>query len=146
MRYHEFMDIMDLLRRFFGDRADVEVAYFFGSRARGEASLASDTDVAVLFNESSGDPAELSAHLMETIARETGQNPGVDVVDLDRTSPVLAHRVVREGRLILSRCESRRVGFEVAALRRYVDTAPLRRIFHEAQSRRIAERRFGHPA
>jgi hypothetical protein len=49
---------------------------------------------------------------------------------------VIAHQVVRYGRVLYEAQPGARVDYEVAVLRRYEDTAPLRRL----QDRRLLER------
>jgi predicted nucleotidyltransferase len=108
---------------------EVLVAYLFGLRARGDARPGSDVDIAVVLD----DPerlarrsrydceAELTAAFMRTLG-----NSNVDVVLLHRASPLLAHRVVRDGQVALCRDETARVRAEVHAMQRYLDTEPLR--------------------
>ena len=88
----------------------VEVAFLFGSRARGEDHEHSDIDVAVTFeglepgdSEYNGTLFGLSADLASALDTDD-----VDVVDLDRASPTLARTVLDEGdRLVGSEQEVR---------------------------------------
>jgi len=76
-------------------------------------------------------------------ALSTGIEEQVDLVVLNKASPLLAHEVVRNGKLVFCRDPDRRVAFETDAFRRYVDTEPLRRIQAQYLERRIAEGKFG---
>lgn len=60
----------------------------------------------------------------------------VDVVILNQAKPVIAYEVVCSGRVLYEAQPGTRVDYEVAVLRRYVDTEPLRRL----QDRRLLER------
>jgi predicted nucleotidyltransferase len=102
--------------------------YLFGSVARGEAGPASDVDVAVLF--ASDPPATLDApqFAMEAeLERLLGRE--VQVVALNRASPDLVHRVLRDGRLVLDRDRSARIRFEVRSRNEYFDMALVRRLY-----------------
>ena len=123
-----------------GAHDEVAVAYLFGSAARGEGGPGSDLDVAVLLASPPPRTLRYRARLMEELTRACGVP--VDVVLLDEAPPALAGRVVQEGQLMLSRDESARVRFETDALRRYFDTAPLRRELDRGLISSLSETRF----
>jgi uncharacterized protein len=119
-----------------GERRRVAAAYLFGSEARGTAARRSDVDVAVLYE---GDPPpglaglgiELAGDLERLLRRP------VDVVSLNRASPDLVHRVLRDGHLLLDRDPSRRIAFEVRSRNEYFDLLPYLRRYRglEGESR-----------
>lgn len=114
----------------------VQVAYLFGSRARGEGREGSDVDVAVL---GAAEPLSLASDL------EAAAGARVDLVQL-RSAPVeLAARVVQEGVRLLVRDEAARVDHHAEVLDRYFDTEPMREILARGQAIRIKEGRFGRP-
>ena len=137
-------EIVVRLRGYFEEREEVVVAYLFGSVAGGRANKLSDVDVAILVDESLIRPvrygyrADILTDLMGRVHTD-----GVDLVILNKVSPLLAHEVVRNGELIFCRNRDRRVAFETDAFRRYVDTEPLRQIQAQYLDRRIAEGKFG---
>ena len=90
---------------------EIAVAYLFGSRARSEARLDSDLDVAVV----SAGRGELSNELLGRLATELSKATGidaVDVIDLEAQGPIFAHHVLLEGRRVHVGSEERRVDFE----------------------------------
>lgn len=121
--------IEDHLRAFFRDSARGAVAaYLFGSVARDEAGPDSDVDVAVLF--AAEPPATLDAPqfaLEAQLERVLGRS--VQVIALNRASPDLVHRVLRDGRLVLEQDASARIRFEVRSRNEYFDMAPIRRLY-----------------
>lgn len=133
-------NLEDALRRPLESRPEIAIAYLFGSASRGENGPLSDVDVGVLV---AGASLGLRARgaLREDLARAVGRS--VDVVPLDEVPPELAVRAVWEGRLLLSRDEPRRVRWETDTLRRYWDTAPLRRTIEQGRLRELGEGRFG---
>jgi len=105
----------------------VRAAWVFGSVADGSAGPLSDVDVAVL------GCADLTfderARLAVDLERAAGRR--CDVVPVERASPVLGAEIVRAGRRFLCRDPQAADEWEEAALRRYLDTAQLRRLVHE---------------
>jgi predicted nucleotidyltransferase len=125
-------------------RAEVLEAYLFGSVARGEASAHSDVDVAVYVTDDAlnapgfGYAAELSADLQQALGR-----PDIDLVVLNRATPLLYHRVLRDGVRVLSRdltATTRREGY---AFSRYCDDLPRLRLIEEAHRARVRSGKLG---
>jgi predicted nucleotidyltransferase len=118
---------MDAIRRLLETRDDVRLAYVFGSVAGGRARSTSDVDVAVLF---SGAPAPAALdRLTEDLEDAAGRR--VDLVDLGKAPPLLAHQVVSKGSCVVCRQPAERAAFETRTVLRYLDTAHLRKIQHE---------------
>jgi predicted nucleotidyltransferase len=106
-------------------RAEVLEAYLFGSQATGRAQAHSDIDVAVYVDESKesrggyGIQAELGAALISGL-----RSNKVDLVLLNHAPPILYHRVLRDGRRILSRDLRATTTREGYAMSRYCDWLP----------------------
>ncbi len=110
---------------------EVLAVYLFGSRARGEAKQGSDYDLGVVFAPGARDVyLELLGHLVGA-----GVEP-VDLVDLDRASPLLRFEAVARGRLIFRRPGFDHGSFFSRVVREYWDMEPLYRIQREAMKRR----------
>ena len=114
-----------VLREFFTAQAgEVVAAYLFGSVARGTAGARSDVDVAVLYAAPppptlEGLPLDLEARIERLVGRPA------QVIVLN-TAPVgLAHRVLRDGVLLLDRDPSARIRFEVRARNEFFDLQPI---------------------
>jgi predicted nucleotidyltransferase len=129
----------DAVREVLENFDEVRLAYLFGSVAAGTARPASDLDVAVLLTPGAG-PTVVD-RLIEALERASSR--AVDLVDLSLAPPLLAHEVVRQGKLILSRDEDERVEFETRAVARYLDTAHLRKVQHEYLRKRVEARGAG---
>lgn len=115
-------------------RAEVLEAYLFGSRALGRAAPHSDIDVAVYVDEGHaasayGYAADLTAHLIQALGTDA-----IDVVVLNRAPPLLYHRVLRDGRRILSRDLRATTTREGYALSRYWDYVPVLARIEAAQA------------
>ena len=130
------MDILSSLRetasRVLAD-APVLFAYLFGSHARGTAAPDSDVDVAVLL-EDSVPPAsylDLSLRLAGELERAARVGPLEALVVLNEAPLPLAGRVVREGEVLYSRDEPRRVRYESRVFREFTD--------FDLQARRLDE-------
>ncbi len=116
--------IAQQLHEFFAHRHnEVVCAYLYGSQARGEATLRSDVDIAVLLKKRppstfDGFGLDIGAELEKSIGKE------VDVVILNRAPADLIHRILRDGILVYEKDPSARIRFEVWARREYFDLLP----------------------
>ncbi len=124
------------LREVVEDFDEVRLAYVFGSVAAGTAQPSSDLDVAVLLTPDAGQA--VLDRLIDALERASGRT--VDLVDLSLAPPLLAHEVIRQGKLILSRDEGERVEFATRAVARYLDTAHLRKVQHQYLRERVEAR------
>lgn len=102
---------------------NIVCAYLFGSEARGEAGRGSDVDIAVLYRNEppsslDGLGLDLAAEIEDSLGRP------VDLVVLNRASPDLIHRVLRDGILVLETDRSARIRFEMKARAEYLDLLP----------------------
>jgi predicted nucleotidyltransferase len=136
----EIEDIVSLL----AGRPEILEAYLFGSLSRGDASAHSDVDIAVYVDRAQLPDAPFGyvAALTTELMRALGRND-VDVVLLNDAPPLLYHRVLRDGRRLVSRdltATTRREGY---ALSRYCDYVPQLRKIAAAQRRRFEDGAFG---
>ena len=117
---------------FLEERFGLDTLWVFGSEARGITRPDSDVDLAVLFRRrpTALEILEAGAELEEVLHRE------VDLVDLDRASPILGMQVLRHGRLLIDRNIKRRHAFFSRTISMYDDVKIVRR---EAE-RRLLER------
>jgi predicted nucleotidyltransferase len=122
---------------------DVLAAYLFGSYATGKARPESDVDVAVLLSGTDEmERFERRLRLMGEVEEALGRRPA-DVVVLNDAPPLLAHQVLRNGRLIFERDRTARVEFEVRAGQVYTDLVPMRQFFREALFHEVKEAGLG---
>lgn len=133
--------LLPQLHALFAQRG-VVLAYLFGSQAEGIAGPLSDVDVAVLLGPEvpAGRWGDVQIDLIGDLT-SLFHRDDVDVVILNRATPLLAHRVVVQGRVIYEPDPLARTRFEVEALRLYVDTIPLRRLRWAYLARRVSQRR-----
>lgn len=114
------------LESIFDETPWIAAAWVFGSVARGEQRPDSDLDVAVLLAEAGEDAVTKRRELLDLTARlESAAGRRVDLAVLTLRDPILAHRVLSEGRLVKDADPDRRVDFTTDALARYFDWAPL---------------------
>jgi hypothetical protein len=132
------------LRAVLEPRQEVLEAYLFGSQARGSARAHSDVDVAVYVGEprppasAFGYTADLTAAMMRALRIDR-----VDVVLLNEASPLLYHRVLRDGVRVLSRDLRATTKREGRALSRYCDYLPQLRKIEAAHRARTEAGLFG---
>jgi predicted nucleotidyltransferase len=112
-------------------RFGLAVLWLFGSEASGAARPDSDVDFAALFRRRVSHEALVDARL------ELGARLGrsVDLVDLDRASPIVAMQVARHGQLLCDSDRSTRLRFLTMLSSRYEDL----RIARAPAERRLLE-------
>ena len=101
-------------------REGLRLVLLFGSAASGRTHRGSDIDLAFLFD---GPPDILE--LTNDVTRLL-RTSSVDVVDLQRTSPLLAFAAVKSGTVLFERSPGLFNEFFSRAFRMYVDTKKLR--------------------
>jgi predicted nucleotidyltransferase len=132
------------LRAALEPRGEILDAYLFGSIARGDDQPHSDVDLAVFVSEPAldqprfGYQAELGAELQQVLGRSD-----VDVVILNRATPVLYRAVLRDGVRLLSRDLAATTRREGHAYSRYCDDLPRLRRIDAIHRARIAAGDFG---
>ncbi len=140
------MQILDSLRAAASEvlaGEPVVFAYLFGSRARDAADAHSDVDMAIFLEESvpSATYLDLSLRLAGDLEGAAGVGPIEALVILNEAPLPLAGRVVREGKVLYSRDEPRRVRYESRVFREFTDFELTARRLDEELLRGHAERR-----
>ena len=108
----------------------VQAAYIFGSLVSGRARPDSDIDLAVLVSDGvmRGNPFQYRLALMTDLMGLLKRND-IDLILLNQAPPLLAHRVLKKGKLIFERSAAARVAFQVRTVNRYLDTLPMRNLY-----------------
>jgi predicted nucleotidyltransferase len=137
--------IVEALSHCVDARPEIQEAYLFGSGARAGTQPHSDVDVAVYVDPERvptsgvfGYAAALTVELVRALRRDD-----VDVVVLNQASPLLYHRVLRDGIRIFSRDLPATTTREGRALSRYCDYVPHLRKIERAHAARIERGSFG---
>jgi len=107
-------------------RYDVIFAYLFGSQLSAEIGRLSDVDIAIYFDEALTKQErfnrmlKIGGELSSLLKRDD-----IDIVVLNDAYPLLAHRVIKQGKVIFSSDEKKRIDFEIRAVMNYLDFKPL---------------------
>lgn len=136
----------DIVRKVTAELAkldDVLDGYVFGSVARDDIQPHSDVDVALYLHPGAADSgfgraAELAADLMRALGKDR-----VDVLVLNRASPLVYHRVLRDGIRVFARDLRAATTREGRALSRYCDYLPQLAKVKAATDRRRVRGAFG---
>jgi len=137
-------EIKEYLTNFFLRREEVLLAYLFGSSLRGKRGEKTDIDIAILidpglFNRLDvTQPFRYEAEMISELILLLKHNL-VDLVILNKATPLLAYQVIHNGLLLFSRSEDLRIKFEINSLKRHADTKRLREI-KSIYSRKRAEK------
>ncbi len=108
----------------------LELAYLFGSIAKGTGHNESDIDLALLFKQKYEEREELLILGRLIDEGEKFLRNKVDVVSLGKASPLLKYQVICEG--IVLKDSTQRGAFESLALREYFDFRYYSEIYNKA--------------
>jgi len=138
------MDIERKLKEFFEkNHKNINLAYLFGSYAKGGITPLSDVDVAVLLDDKIDPKAyfdiqlELSDQLLSYLGKE------VEVVILNRADPKLSYQVIKYGKIVFEKDRNVKADFERKALDKYFDLEPMFDFYEKKLLERIKEGKFG---
>lgn len=107
------------LRALFEREREVLVAYLFGSYARGDQTVKSDVDIAVLLSTPPHKILEYYLHLVNKLSQASSGE--VDLIILNTAPPLLKHQVIKHGIVIHCSDERARIEFEAKAEDEYLD-------------------------
>ncbi len=106
----------------------VDIAYVYGSVARGTVTPFSDVDIALVLSRSLSPYDRLMLELeIQAAIEDAGDLTAVDVRAINGAPLLVQGKVVQEGLLVYEGDRSRRVAFEVGTRKRYFDFAPAAR-------------------
>ena len=130
-RRREAAQILDRLREVVPSvmaQYPVDVAYVFGSVARGTVTPFSDVDVALVLCESLLPYERLNLELrIEAAIEDASGLVGLDVRAINEAPLLVRGEIVQEGIRLYERDHARRVAFEIETRKRYFDFEPVAR-------------------
>lgn len=131
------------IKKIFVGKKTVSV-FLFGSAAKGKAGKLSDLDFAVLLDKTvpSKNYSRVRLELLDQLGRIIRNRP-LDVAILNQASPLLAHLVVTQGKLIFCQDEDQKINFQTIALQKFDDAFYLRKVFYAYLSQRVKDNRLG---
>lgn len=115
--------IEDKFFEYFSSKPEIKVGYIFGSRAKGEEGKISDIDIAILVDKESIPQDSFYGYKAKIITELIGilKTDKVDLVILNESPLYLCFRVIRDGLVLYSSDEIRRIQFEAKIMSRYFD-------------------------
>ena len=103
----------------------VEMAYLYGSVARGRPLPSSDIDIALMFTERLMPYQRLTLELdVQAALEEACGLTGLDVRSINHAPLTVQGQIVQEGLLLYERDRDRRIAFEASIRRKYFDYQP----------------------
>ncbi len=115
--------LLDILKEHFKDKAQIILAFIFGSAVSGPMTKESDIDIAVLLSHKPQFHEILN--ITNEVCRATGRE--IDLVVLNDSSPVIRMQVLKKGELIKSKSNAVYNDFFVKTIKEYDDLKRLRK-------------------
>lgn len=112
-------------------------AYLYGSYTKGKQTTGSDIDVAVYLDNIVGEDPLYPSRLALKIENTLDKKISVDVRILNGSKLRFRHQVLKYGKLIHSKDEKTRIGFEAHSASRYMDFKPYLNSYNEARMGRL---------
>ena len=134
----KFESIREYLKKIFEERPEVELAYLYGSVARGEANKLSDIDLAV-YLEKGCDSGSVRMELVSEIASLIDD---FDLVILNEARPLMAYNIVKDGIILFEESPTMKAEIESNIVRRYLDMKPYLLRHAEEMLNKFAEEGF----
>jgi predicted nucleotidyltransferase len=134
----KFESIREDLKKIFEERPEVELAYLYGSVARGEANKLSDIDLAVYLNEA----CNMGSVKMELVSEIASLIDDFDLVVLNEARPLMAYNIVKDGIILFEVSATMKAEIESNIVRRYLDMKPYLLRHAEERLDKFAEEGF----
>lgn len=123
-------EISQSLKKFFATEKGVLFCYLFGSMAYQKTTSKSDIDLALYLDDKKcKDFFEKRLELISQTSRILKKE--VDIVILNTAPPFLKYVVLKEGKLIFSRDEGKRIDFELNVINDYFDFKPILEMYNQ---------------
>ena len=139
---------MENLRNYFSKRQEILLAYLFGSEATKRKHKLSDFDIAIYSDPNqmrelnTKEPYGYQVAVLSDLIGLLKRND-IDLVILNRATPLLSYEVVRRGQIIFCRNMNFRIEYEIHVFKKYVDTKKLRGFQNYYLEKRIEKGLFG---
>ena len=116
---------------------NVNLAYLFGSQAKGNIPRKSDFDIAVLFKKDAlhTDYFDRAIYLAEELRDYFPSE--IDIVALNKAGSLLKYEVISNGQILYCCDEKFRLDFEVYSVNEYIDDKYIRDIYYTALKERV---------
>ena len=131
------MKLEEKIRKTLEEHEEIIAVYLHGSLAGGDQRNDSDIDIALLLKGDFEPDALYPARVAEEIARKCHLPREIDVRVLNDMPLTFVHQVLKNGVLIHSRDDRKRVEFETCAYDIYLDYKPYFDRFNEIRRMRL---------
>jgi len=137
-------ECMENIKNYLYSREEIIFAYIFGSVARGRENRLSDLDIAIYVDEakkpkssSFGYRSDLIADIQPLSKRE------IDLIILNEVSISIAFSVLKDGKLVFTKSDKKRVEFHESVMRKYLDFLPALKVQEKYLKDNIKKGKFG---
>lgn len=123
---------------------DIISLYLFGSYAKNTVKPLSDIDLAVLLNTGlSKEKYGLKRIELLNKAIDVLRTDEIDLIILNQAPPLQGFQIIKYGRILFCKDETKRINMQVHILNRYFDILPMINEYNKYLHKRIKEGKFG---
>jgi hypothetical protein len=115
---------------------EIAFSYLYGSLARGQMRKSSDIDIGIVLKEKFKKNIFYEVKLALEIENKANLK-NVEVVVLNDKPLRFVNQVLKYGKLIFSRDESKRIRFETLMIRKYIDFKPFYKEYDKMRTERL---------
>jgi uncharacterized protein len=108
---------------------EIEVIYFFGSRAQGRATTTSDADIGILLRPQPYG-LEYKSQLLTALDQMASLSDNVDLTILNTAGTVLKYQVVKHGTVLFERVPGKHKSFLLRTRKEFFDFRPTLEFFY----------------
>lgn len=119
-------DIEKKLAGFLSDYPEIAFAYLFGSQATGKATMKSDVDIALFFNENQQPDMDQLLQIEDRITSLLKQE--IDILVLNNATPVIRMQVLKKGKRIFENAHQSFIRFFIKTVNEYDDLKRIRQV------------------
>jgi len=127
----QLSDLKQIAQDVFKDHNEIQLAYLYGSYAKGLQTQFSDIDIGVVLDREFKEKSFYFSRLISEIEKKTDYQINIDLKILNDAIPRFLFQIVKDGIILYFKDETFKDEFELMVLNQYLDIKPLLDMFDD---------------
>ncbi len=115
----------DIVKKIFSVYDEIQLAYLYGSYAKGNQSIYSDIDVGIVLNRDFKEPPLYFAKLSSQIEKSFNYKINIDLKILNDSTPRFLFKLIKEGKVLYVKSRTFMHEFELRVIFKYQEIKPM---------------------